>query len=65
MTTIELLEKIKENLQKRRTALSEKMVQGRVSDFNSYHRDVGIALGLDQSCAIIDEALKKLNEEDV
>ena len=41
------------------------MVQGRVSDFNSYHRDVGIALGLDQSCAIIDEALKNLNDEDV
>lgn len=64
MNTIELLEKIKENLLKRRSAIAEKMVQGRVTDFNSYHKDVGIGIGLDVSCNIIDETLTKLNEGD-
>mgnify|MGYP003125942691 FL=1 len=41
------------------------MVDGRISDFNQYHRNVGIAEGLEQSLEIIDETLKKLNEEDV
>ena len=31
---------------------------------SAYHRNVGIAEGLEQASEIIDETLKKLNEED-
>jgi|TARA_E500000305_G_scaffold5931_1_gene4766 hypothetical protein len=40
------------------------MIEGRLSDFESYNKDVGIAQGLEESCAIIDETLKQINEED-
>ena len=38
------------------------MVEGRMSDFEAYHRNVGIAEGLEQASEIIDETLKKLNQ---
>ena len=41
------------------------MVDGRVSDFNAYQKNVGIAEGLMQASEVIRETLKKLNEEDV
>jgi|TARA_R100000781_G_scaffold62467_1_gene39662 hypothetical protein len=40
------------------------MVEGRMSDFNTYSKNVGISEGLEQACEIIDEMIKKLNEED-
>jgi hypothetical protein len=40
------------------------MVEGRMADLQSYHKHVGVAEGLQQSIEIIDETLKKLNEED-
>jgi len=40
------------------------MVQGRISDFGTYQKNVGIAEGLEQASEIINETLKKLNEED-
>jgi|TARA_X000001388_G_C2195835_1_gene109306 hypothetical protein len=40
------------------------MVEGRMSDFNSYCRNVGVSEGLQQASEIIDEMIKKLNEED-
>lgn len=40
------------------------MVEGRMSDFQSYSRNVGYAEGLEAACEIIDETLKKLDEED-
>jgi len=41
------------------------MVEGRMSDFQSYSRNVGIAEGLEQASALIDETMKKMNQEDV
>jgi len=41
------------------------MVDGRVTDLNAYHKNVGIAEGLMQASEVIRETLKKLNEEDV
>jgi len=41
------------------------MVDGRMADFNSYHKNVGIAEGLIQASEVIRETLKTLNEEDV
>lgn len=35
-----------------------------MSDFQTYQKNVGVAEGLEQSCEIIDEMLKKLNEGD-
>jgi hypothetical protein len=53
------------NLEKKRLEIAESMVDGRVSDFNSYHRNVGIAEGLMQASEIIRETIKNINEEDV
>ena len=65
MNTMELLTKIKEDLQLKRSEIAEKMISGRISDIASYQKDVGLAQGLDQACLSIDKVLKKLNEEDV
>jgi len=40
------------------------MVEGRMSDLQSYHKQVGVAEGLQQAIEIIDDTLKKFNEED-
>ena len=64
MTTIELLKMIKHNLREKKSAIAEKMIEGRESDFESYQKDVGIAQGLEDACVIIDETLKQIDEED-
>jgi len=64
MTTIELLKAIKRNLREKKSAIAEKMIEGRESDFESYQKDVGIAQGLEDACVIIDETLKQIDEED-
>ena len=65
MNTIALLKKIQQNLMEKKSAIAEKMIEGRETDFNSYQKDVGIAQGLEDACAIIDETLNKLDEGDV
>ena len=40
------------------------MVEGRMSDFNHYYKNVGIAEGMERSSGIIHEILKKLDEVD-
>ena len=65
MTTSDLLQQIRKNLEKRRLEIAEDMVDGRMTDMNAYHKNVGIAEGLMQSSEVIRETLKKLNEEDV
>jgi hypothetical protein len=40
------------------------MIEGRISDFQSYQKDVGIAQGLEDACIIIDETLTSLDEGD-
>ena len=64
MNTIELLKKIKKNLREKKSAIAEKMIEGRETDFQSYQKDVGIAQGLEDACVIIDETLNKLDEGD-
>ena len=64
MTTADLLQKIKKNLERERLAIAEKMVLGRNTDFLSYQKDVGIAEGLSQASDIISETMKTINEED-
>jgi hypothetical protein len=64
MTTADLLQRIKKNLERERLAIAEKMVLGRETDFLSYQKDVGIAEGLSQASEIISETMKKINEED-
>lgn len=64
MTTVELLKLIKKNLREKKSAIAEKMIEGRESDFESYQKDVGVAQGLEDACAIIDETLNQLDEED-
>jgi hypothetical protein len=65
MTTSDLLQQIRKNLEKRRLEIAEGMVDGRMADFNAYQKNVGIAEGLMQASEIIRETLKTLNEEDV
>jgi hypothetical protein len=50
-------------LDQKKTIASE-MVEGRMSDFQAYQKNVGIAEGLEQACEIIDEVVKTLDEED-
>ena len=64
MNTMELLKKLKKNLREKKSALAEKMIEGRETDFQSYQKDVGIAQGLEDACAMIDETLIKLDRED-
>ncbi len=64
MNTIELLKKIKQNLRQKKSAIAEKMIEGRETDFHSYQKDVGIAQGLEEACVTIDETLTKLDEGD-
>jgi hypothetical protein len=64
MNTIELLKRIKRNLREKKSAIAEKMIEGRISDFHSYQKDVGIAQGLEDACIIIDETLTSLDEGD-
>jgi len=65
MTTSDLLQQIRKNLEKRRLEIAEDMVDGRMTDINAYHKNVGITEGLMQASEVIRETLKKLNEEDV
>ena len=37
------------------------MVDGRMSDFQSYQKNVGIAQGLEDACEMIDETIKQIN----
>ena len=64
MTVTDLLNQIKKNLKERRLEIAESLVQGRVSDFGSYQKNVGIAEGLEQASEIINETLNKLEEDE-
>jgi hypothetical protein len=64
MTIKELLERIKKQLQTRKSQLASDMVEGRISDLNHYHKSVGIAEGLVIAQDIIDEILKQMEKED-
>tara|TARA_R100000544_G_scaffold33595_1_gene20126 strand:+ start:8 stop:202 length:195 start_codon:yes stop_codon:yes gene_type:complete len=64
MTVTDLLQRIKKNLKEKRLEIAESLVQGRVSDFGSYQKNVGIAEGLQQASEIINETLKKLEEDE-
>ena len=61
MNTMDLLNLIKKNLQKKKAEIANQMVDGRMSDFQSYQKNVGIAQGLDDSCEVIDETIKQIN----
>ena len=64
MTISDLLQQIRENLNKKRLEIAESLVDGRVSDFSSYQKNVGIAEGLMQASEIIRETIRSINEED-
>ena len=64
MTVTDLLHLIKANLRKEKTAVANNMVEGRMSDFQSYSRNVGFAEGLETACELIDATLKQLDEKD-
>ena len=64
MTVTDLLKTIKESLRDQQATIANDMVEGRMSDLSSYHRNVGVAEGLEQACEIIDDMLIKLNEGD-
>lgn len=40
------------------------MIEGRETDFQSYQKDVGIAQGLEDACAIIDKTITDLDQGD-
>jgi hypothetical protein len=61
MNTMDILSLIKKNLQKKKAEIAETMIDGRMSDFQSYQKNVGIAQGIDVSCSVIDETIKQIN----
>ena len=65
MTINDLLQQIRKNLEKRGLEIAEGMVDGRMTDFNAYQKNVGIAEGLMQASEVIRETMKNINEEDV
>ena len=60
----DLLQQIRKNLDKQRLEIAESMVDGRMSDFSTYQKNVGISEGLMQASEIIRETIKNINEED-
>jgi hypothetical protein len=58
---MDILSLIKKNLQKKKAEIAETMIDGRMSDFQSYQKNVGIAQGIDVSCSVIDETIKQIN----
>jgi|TARA_B110000977_G_scaffold167996_1_gene216909 hypothetical protein len=64
MTVSDLLQQIRQNLDKQRLEIAESMVDGRMSDFSTYQKNVGISEGLMQASEIIRETIKNINEED-
>jgi len=64
MNTIELLKIIKNSLRDQKSAIAEKMIEGRETDYQSYQKDGGIAQGLEDACAIIDKTLTDLDQGD-
>ena len=62
---IDQIREIKKQIRLQKTAIASDMVEGRMSDFQSYSKNVGIAEGLEQACSLIDETMKKMNQEDV
>ena len=63
MNTIDLLNLIKKKLKERKAEKAHDMVEGRMTDFNQYHKSVGVSQGLEESCDIIDETLKQIDKE--
>jgi hypothetical protein len=64
MIVPDLLDSIKSSIKTQKSAIANDMVEGRMSDFSAYHKNVGVAEGLEQACEIIDDVLKKINEGD-
>ena len=64
MTISDLLQQIRKNLETKRLEIADGMVRGRMSDFEAYHKNVGIAEGLEQAADVIHDTIKTLNEED-
>jgi len=64
MTVSDLLRAIKKSLRDQKATIANDMVEGRMSDLSAYHKNVGVAEGLEQACEIIDEMLKKLDKGD-
>jgi len=64
MTVSDLLQQIRNNLEQRRLEIADGMLRGRMSDFEAYHKNVGIAEGLEQAADVIHDTIKTLNEED-
>tara|TARA_B100000780_G_scaffold201614_1_gene142980 strand:- start:527 stop:724 length:198 start_codon:yes stop_codon:yes gene_type:complete len=64
MTVSDLLQQIRNNLEKRRLEIADGMLRGRMSDFEAYHKNVGIAEGLEQASDVIRETIREINEKD-
>lgn len=63
MNTIELLNLIKKKLKEKKAEIAFDMVEGRMTDFNQYHKNVGMSEGLEVSSEIIDETIKQIDKE--
>lgn len=64
MTVNDLLKTIQAKLREQKLTIANNMVDGRMSDFESYMKAVGVAEGIEQSISIIDDIRKNFDKED-
>ena len=64
MTVNDLLKTIQTKLREQKLTIANNMVDGRMSDFESYMKAVGVAEGIEQSISIIDDIRKNFDIED-
>lgn len=60
----EFLSRIRKELTAEQVSIGTDLARGSASSFDSYKEQVGMVKGIDQALNIIDDSIKKLNEED-
>lgn len=64
MIDSQTLEFIKSKLDDRRLEIEQFLGQGRVPDFNEYHKLCGVIQGLDYAKQIVTDLAKRLEQDD-
>lgn len=64
MIDAQTLEFIKSKLDDRRLEIEQFLGQGRVPDFNEYHKLCGVIQGLDYAKQIVTDLAKRLEQDD-
>lgn len=61
----EFLSRVRKDLVAEQVAIGADLARGSASSYDSYRDLVGEVKGIDRALSIIDDSVKKLNEEDI